>query len=317
MEERTPIVWDMETGDPDDFLTLLMLLDHPRVDLRAVTVTPGSPWQIGVVRHGLALLDRDLPVGAYDITRTDREVSDFHYHAFGDIPPSTVADPAVDVLLEHVDEQTTLLTGGPNQNLAAALAADPAWRLGAWVCQGGFAGEGVVPRNKQLPQFAGLTTCPSWNLNGDPAAVEQGLAHEGIGIRRFVSKNVCHGVIYDGTMHERFEAVRHGRRSLELVWAAMTGYLAQRPSGKKFHDPLAFACAVDPSIGRWAEVELYSELPPAEPGQHAEPDRYGGSDDAGPKKRRRWGSRPAEGTRTWIITDHDHERFLNTLLAPA
>ena len=34
------VVWDMETGDPDDFLTLLMLAGHPQVNLRAVTVTP-------------------------------------------------------------------------------------------------------------------------------------------------------------------------------------------------------------------------------------------------------------------------------------
>ena len=33
------VVWDMETGDPDDFLTLLLLLGHPQVNLKAVTVT--------------------------------------------------------------------------------------------------------------------------------------------------------------------------------------------------------------------------------------------------------------------------------------
>jgi inosine-uridine nucleoside N-ribohydrolase len=49
------VVLDMETGDPDDFLTLLLLAGHPAVNLRAVTITPGSPAQVGVVRHGLAL----------------------------------------------------------------------------------------------------------------------------------------------------------------------------------------------------------------------------------------------------------------------
>lgn len=37
------IVWDMETGDPDDFITLLLLLGHPRVNLLGVTITPGTP----------------------------------------------------------------------------------------------------------------------------------------------------------------------------------------------------------------------------------------------------------------------------------
>ena len=43
------VVWDMETSDPDDFLTLLLLIGHPRVNLKAVTVTPGTPDQIGLV----------------------------------------------------------------------------------------------------------------------------------------------------------------------------------------------------------------------------------------------------------------------------
>lgn len=44
------VVRDMETSDPDDFLTLLLLAGHPEVNLCAVTVTPGSPAQVGVVR---------------------------------------------------------------------------------------------------------------------------------------------------------------------------------------------------------------------------------------------------------------------------
>ena len=39
---RIKAIWDMETGDPDDFLTLVLLAGHPRVDLKAVTITPVS-----------------------------------------------------------------------------------------------------------------------------------------------------------------------------------------------------------------------------------------------------------------------------------
>jgi len=31
------VVFDMETGDPDDLITLLMLLINPHVNLKAVT----------------------------------------------------------------------------------------------------------------------------------------------------------------------------------------------------------------------------------------------------------------------------------------
>jgi hypothetical protein len=60
--------------------------------------------------------------------------------------------------------------------------------------------------------------------------------------------------------------------------------------GKKFHDPLAACCAIDESIGIWAEVELYREK--------------GG-----------WGSRLSPGSGVWIITGYDREKFLKTLTA--
>jgi hypothetical protein len=44
------VAWDMETGDPDDFTTLLLLLGHPQVNLIGVTIAPGTPDQVGVVR---------------------------------------------------------------------------------------------------------------------------------------------------------------------------------------------------------------------------------------------------------------------------
>lgn len=58
--------------------------------------------------------------------------------------------------------------------------------------------------------------------------------------------------------------------------------------GKKFHDPLAACCAIDESIGTWAEVELYRE---------------GGQ----------WGSRLAPGSGVHIITAYDRARFIATL----
>lgn len=57
------LVFDMETDDPDDFLTLLLLLGHPCARLRAVTIVPGSPEQVGLVRAALGWFGVDLPVG--------------------------------------------------------------------------------------------------------------------------------------------------------------------------------------------------------------------------------------------------------------
>ena len=294
---RVPFVWDMETGDPDDFLTLLLLLDHPRVELLAVTITPGTADQVGLVRWALAQLGReDVVVGARDLASEKQAVSAWHYRAYGEPPPSRDAELADEVLVRVLGAHphATLLTGGPPKNLGGAMQLaekrGAPLVLGRWVAQGGFAGEGVVPPERQLPKFRGLVTCPSFNLNGAPKVVLAALAAPGIGARRFVSKNVCHGVIYDHAMHERFAAARGGRRSIELVYQGMEHYLRERPEGKAFHDPLAAACAIDESIGEWAEVEIFRE-------------------------RGEWGSRLLPGSGTRIIVGYDHERFVETLLA--
>jgi pyrimidine-specific ribonucleoside hydrolase len=283
------VVLDMETGDPDDFLTLLLLAGHPAVNLRAVTITPGSPAQVGVVRRGLALLGRsDVRVGAFNLAHSKACVSAWHYQALGTVPPSLAAEPGGRLLADACDETTTMVCGGPLKNLGAALA-DSRLQLGHLVVQGGFAGEGVVPAAAQLPKFHGRRTCPSYNLNGDPGSVLAALAYPGIGQRRFVSKNVCHAVLYDHDLHARVAAVMGASPALALIHQLMTGYLDRHPAGKIIHDPLAACCAIDPGIGTWAEVEIYRE-------------------------RGEWGARHAFGTRTLIITGYDRQRFLGTFL---
>lgn len=282
------VAWDMETGDPDDLFTLFLLCGHPQVNLKCVTVVPGTPAQIGLVRQVLAWFGLDIPVGTYNIASEKQINLQWYYETFGKIPPSEDAELGYEVLLAHLDEQTTLLTGAPLKNVGALLKSGRELTLGRWVCQGGFAGEGVVPPEKQLPQFKGLTTCPSFNLNGDPKAVLAGLVHPNIKSRYFVSKNVCHGVYYDVAMHQIFAELKGQSLALDLIWKGMDAYLQQYPQGKKFHDPLAACCAIDPSIGTWAEVEIYRE-------------------------KGEWGARLSHHTNTMIITDYNHERFVKVL----
>lgn len=114
------------------------------------------------------------------------------------------------------------------------------FKVGRLVAQGGFAGEGVVPRLQQLDKFKGMLTCPSYNLNGDIKAALATLEYPGISVRRFVSKNVCHQVYYDQKMHERFETIKDKSLALTYIWKGMDVYLKKKHKGKKFHDPLAF-----------------------------------------------------------------------------
>jgi hypothetical protein len=40
---RIPLVMELETGDPDDILALLFILQHPRAQLKAIVMSPDSP----------------------------------------------------------------------------------------------------------------------------------------------------------------------------------------------------------------------------------------------------------------------------------
>lgn len=225
--KQIDIVFDMETHDPDDFLTLLLLLGHSEVNLKAVTITPGSPSQIGLVRWTLNEFGLDIPVGAFNRNHPKSCVSSWHERAYGSISPSDDAECGGDVLCATCDDNTTLLTGAPLRNLGVAMERGT-FRVGRWVAQGGFAGMGVVPDHKQLPKFKGRITCPTFNFNGDPHAALRAFTYEGIGERWLVSKNVCHGVIYNKEMHAFVEKHKSGSRHLEWIWHGMDVYLKRK-----------------------------------------------------------------------------------------
>jgi hypothetical protein len=112
-EEMFDVVFDMESHDLDDFLTLLLLLGHPEVRLQAVTLTPGTVYQVGLVRRALSWFERELPVGAFNLDHPKPCVSSWHSQAYGEITPSREAEPGPEVLLRCCSEATTLITGGP------------------------------------------------------------------------------------------------------------------------------------------------------------------------------------------------------------
>jgi pyrimidine-specific ribonucleoside hydrolase len=288
---RLPVVLDMETSDPDDFLTLLLLAGHPKVELKAVTITPGSAAQVGVVQAGLSWLGKDIPVGAFNLEHPKDCVSEWHYRAYGSMPPSRKAHPGWEVLREVLSPDTLLITGAALKNIGRLLAESEgeAGGLGRITVQGGFAGEGVVPSELQLPKFRGLTTCPSFNLNGDPKAVFRLLESRQFKERRFVSKNVCHGVIYNQEVHEQLKN-KERSKSLELIFQGMEYYLERHPAGKAVHDPMAALCGLEPGIAQWEEVEIYRE-------------------------KGEWGARKQPGSGVQIIIRYDAEAFWRLFFA--
>ncbi|HEX2313703.1 MAG TPA: nucleoside hydrolase [Thermomonospora sp.] len=285
------LVFDLETQDPDDVLTLCLVAGHPAVALRAVTVTPGGPAQVALVRHVLHRLGRDdVPVGATDPGTGKDHVSAFHHRWLG-VPPAAEPDAPAAALLAGTLERhpdAVLLTGGPLHTLRRLLEEHPAARLTRWVAQGGFAGDNLVPPEHRLAKFDGLLRCPTFNFNGEPTAAHLALASPRIARRELVSKNVTHGIRYDRELHERLRPHKDGNAGLALLFDGMERYLRKRRQGKLLHDPAAACAAVDPAVFTWAEVE---------------PVRDGLG----------WGAEPAPGSGTFITVAVDRERLFAVL----
>ncbi|CAE7529874.1 unnamed protein product [Symbiodinium pilosum] len=291
------VVFDMETGDPDDVLTLLLLASNPRVKLKAVTITPGASEQVALVLWILQELRlTGVRLGAQEWPRNaDKKcLRGKFYDSFGRVPDAVVQgaaiEPAASLLLECCDANTTLLTGGPLHNLGAALDMG-GLTLGRWVAQGGFAGEGVVPRHLQMEKFAGKSSCETWNFNGNQLAAKAALASKAIAQKVLVSKNVCHRVVYDSRLHQAFKNALQAEKAetvraeaLKLLYNAMCNYA--RGDGKKLHDPLAMAVAVDEGVCHFEEVRVYRDS-------------------------KGWGSVLEAGTNTWISVDYDDESFFS------
>jgi pyrimidine-specific ribonucleoside hydrolase len=325
MEKRLPLIAELETSDPDDFLTLLWLADHPQVDLRAVMVTPGGEDQCRLVRWGLDRCERkDVPIGSHhdptwwkSTEGQKQRVSQFHYKVYGAEAATHATGTVVHglsllgQLLRDPQAGITYLTGCAPKCLGQAMREYGELRLERWVAQGFFAGMNVVAPEHQLEKFKGKTTRPSFNPGGDPKSALELLASDHIRRRVAVSKNVCHGVVWTKDMQERLLVLlqeRHkdpetGKVDLRFYWPGipqktrygmqwmihgLDRYLADKGVGKAMHDILAAAACLDESVVELREVDIYRE-------------------------RGEWGSRAKSGTRTWISVAYNQESFLDVL----
>jgi len=283
----------METSDPDDVMTLCLLASHPAVNLRAVTITPGSSDQLALVTGVLDRLNKSVPIGLFNIGHEKSCVSEFHYSWLGKFASKLVmyGGEGHRVITETIKKfpDVILLTGGPLKNPGKLFREYPQTKLSTWVGQGGFAGDNVVAPEHRLPKFVGKITCPTFNFNGDTKSAFLLLETENISKKILVSKNVCHGIAYDNEMHERFRPVKDKSIGLSLIYSGMDLYLKKHKDGKLFHDPLAAAVMINNSICEFVEVELYRE-------------------------RGEWGSRPQNKTNTFITVSLDKEKFIETML---
>jgi len=258
-----PFVLDMETGDPDDVFALALLATHPRSNLIAVTLYPGGPDQVGLVRHILDRLGKpNVPVGANHPKSGKQRVSKFYYNwlgRFGLVEPQGPTTEVIRNALRNFPD-AHLVTGAALTNIAKASNELGPNFFREWTGQGGFAGDNIVPPEHRLAKFEGRVTCPTFNLSGDIKAAKEllcGGSFSPIDYRKLVPKNVCHGVFWDPEFNARIPNGAHP--GLDLIKEGMSFYFTRHPNGKALHDVIAAVAALSPHIGTWAPVEPYYE----------------------------------------------------------
>lgn len=188
---RRPVIIDTDMA-PDDWLAMLYLLQHPGVEVRAVTVTGTGEAHCGPgTRNALDLLALagcpEVPVACGRATPLagDHAFPDFWRDLVDNLaglslppsPHSPAALSAVDLLTQIVEssaQPVDVLALGPLTNLGEALHARPALaqRLGMITIMGGAV---RVPGNVGASSGIDNETA-EWNIYVDPHAANLVLA---------------------------------------------------------------------------------------------------------------------------------------------
>lgn len=298
--KKRKLVIETDLGhDPDD-LFAVCYLHSAGYDIKALLLSPGHPYQVALARMLCKTIGIDARIGVSkksDGSKDEAQLNggfhtyllDLYWDKDSETCDELGKDVLADVLREHPDCE--LFICGPAKSTGRFVMDNPGVAIPAVWFQGGFLGYAQhghsVPR---LPAFEGRLTCPTFNLNGAAAESKAIIAHPGIGSLSFISKNLCHTVVYNQQQHEFMQGGEDlswlkkrntMNKADQMFMHAMDIYL-ERHTSKKFHDPTAACVMKHPEIAKWVYGVPYREA------------------------NGEWGTRLDENSRTRIIASIDY-----------
>lgn len=250
------ILFDMETGDPDDLITLLLLLSNPDVQLRGVTCWQGSPIQIGLIHHVLKLanLKNDIPVGGLNESEP-KELSPYYSSVVGKwsskLSEQTPTEVFKQILKYYPD--TKFLTGAPLTNIAQFINTNPEV-ITNMTTQGGYLGDLV---SNPLSKFKGKKSVRTYNLTNDTDAFTKVNQSQNIKKITFVTKDLCHGFMYTPDIHRN---ILFGDTPIQQLLKSCLSHYASAQKSKAMHDPLAMLYMLYPEIGQELPIHMSFRL---------------------------------------------------------
>lgn len=264
--------------DPDDVFAICYL-HSVGVNIRAIVVAAGkkvqdkdeAPYMVALVKFLCKELGLDIPVGHFPneaklpIVEANRQ----HYGAFHiDLleqyghPLKAESDGTGQEVLTQAFKDypnAELFICGPMLNTGRFLMQDEVTEITRATVQGGFLPYSVYSPSVRLKKFEGKNSFRTWNLDGSVQDAQTVIHAPNIKQRRFVSKNVCHTIIYDKEIHELVKDAPANNRADEIFRDGMELYL-QKKSSKAFHDPAAAVCHLHPEIATWVKGDLLYDI---------------------------------------------------------
>lgn len=313
--EKHKVIVEIETGDIDDTIALIYALMCPHFDILAVLVCPGTRTQLGLIEkiyEYIELPENKRPMlGCYKHGK-ESKVEKLYLRAYGEYKEyEGEIKLGKDIIIEQCKKyknEIIYITLGPPKILYLALLENDYIQIKMWLAQGGFAGVGVVDDNKILHKFKGMEECATWNLGGAVTEAELLLNHSRIGSRFFVSKNVCHGIVYNNDIHSQLKLLSKEKSFAYYFYNIMdkayftysshkkivkTNDDRKRISqiNKKIHDILPIMTLFNKDVCTFKEVSL----------------KYN-------RKNGKWGAQLADSTNTFISVDYDNTAYFRLLL---
>ncbi|MHA1311783.1 MAG: nucleoside hydrolase [Candidatus Helarchaeota archaeon] len=293
--DEIDIFYDMETGDPDDPIAVLMLACNKRVKLRGISIYPGSKDQVGFVKTMFKNIGLDdVLVGSRDPRsplkglQTSKIYRIFACGDFSSVEPDGLGHEILAELCAKYP-RGLLISGAPLGNIYDLLTYHPEIKFDKMFVQSGFAGVNCIPIERQHPRYKGLETFRAHNFDLYLEGAWKFLNSPNIEKKYLISKDVTHFVIYDHELHKLVKKKTAEHPAWRLIWDSMEYYLKKHSRGKILHDPLAVCAAINPEIIKFQEVKCFY-------------------------KNRGWGSIPIKGTNIFISVDLNYKEFLKVFL---
>ena len=182
------LLWD-DDGSPDGVIALLYFLQHPGVDVKAITVSCGLAHPRKFVKNlarMLSLLGKtDIPVAAGRSTPLKgnntfpeswrKNSDDFWQIQLPEVEAEQIPAPAARLIVDVVNRSSgpvTIFVSGNHTNLAEALRLDPRIAAKIRVVEG-MGGALQVPGNVRSQTLNKYKPVAEWNIWIDPLAANE------------------------------------------------------------------------------------------------------------------------------------------------